>query len=176
MLLYHGSNICIETPDLNYGRFNLDFGKGFYVTGLKEQAEKWARRRAAMAILVDNGINSKPIVSVYDFNFDKDDFKILSFKGYTEQWLDFVVTNRGAVDPVTNRDYDIIFGNVANDDVAAVVDDYMRLLSKNRLNPEGKKFFLNQLQYSKPNDQYCLVSSKALDSLTFIKCFNPEEL
>lgn len=55
MLVYHGSTIVIEKPDINYGRFNLDFGKGFYATTLQEQAEKWARRRAITS-------NKKPLV------------------------------------------------------------------------------------------------------------------
>jgi len=48
MLVYHGSTKEIQKPDLNYGRFNLDFGNGFYVTTISEQAEKWAMRRAMM--------------------------------------------------------------------------------------------------------------------------------
>ena len=46
MLVYHGSYMKIPNPDIGYGRFNLDFGKGFYVTTLQTQADKWARRRA----------------------------------------------------------------------------------------------------------------------------------
>jgi len=45
MLVYHGSHMNVKTPDINYGRFNLDFGKGFYVTTLQKQADKWARRK-----------------------------------------------------------------------------------------------------------------------------------
>jgi len=46
VLVYHGSNMEICSPDPGYGRFNLDFGKGFYVTTLQAQAEKWAPRLA----------------------------------------------------------------------------------------------------------------------------------
>jgi len=45
MLVYHGSTVKIEKPDLTIGRYNLDFGKGFYTTTLKEQSEKWAKRK-----------------------------------------------------------------------------------------------------------------------------------
>lgn len=41
MILYHGSYLEIVVPDLNYSRLNVDFGRGFYVTPLYEQAEKW---------------------------------------------------------------------------------------------------------------------------------------
>lgn len=61
MLVYHGSTIAIQKPDIQYGRFNLDFGKGFYVTALQEQAEKWAERRSFMS-------NNEPVISVYEFD------------------------------------------------------------------------------------------------------------
>ena len=41
MILYHGSFLEIEKPDLVHSRPNVDFGRGFYVTPLYEQAEKW---------------------------------------------------------------------------------------------------------------------------------------
>lgn len=41
MILYHGSYLEIAEPDLVHSRFNVDFGRGFYVTPLYEQAEKW---------------------------------------------------------------------------------------------------------------------------------------
>jgi len=171
MLLYHGSYTEIKAPDLTYSRFNLDFGKGFYVTGLKNQAEKWAKRRAAMVKLIEHNENSKPVVSVYELDLARADLRILNFNGYTEEWLDFVVSNRWAEEQEVSNEYDVIFGSIANDDVAAVVDDYMRLLTKGRLDSTGKQFFLNQLQFSKPNDQYCIASDKALDALVFVQSY-----
>ena len=41
MILYHGSFLEISQPDLVHSRPNLDFGRGFYVTPLYEQAVKW---------------------------------------------------------------------------------------------------------------------------------------
>lgn len=37
--VYHGSTQVIQQPDVHKGRDNLDFGKAFYITRLKEQAE-----------------------------------------------------------------------------------------------------------------------------------------
>lgn len=39
MLVYHSSNQCFTNPDTVHSREALDFGKGFYVTRLKVQAE-----------------------------------------------------------------------------------------------------------------------------------------
>ena len=41
MILYHGSFLEIVKPDLAHSRPNVDFGRGFYVTPLYEQAAKW---------------------------------------------------------------------------------------------------------------------------------------
>ena len=38
MLVYHSSDQCFTVPDVVHSREALDFGKGFYVTRLKEQA------------------------------------------------------------------------------------------------------------------------------------------
>jgi hypothetical protein len=100
---------------------------------------------------------------------------ILTFDGYTEAWLDFVVRNRGLKESAANGAYDVIFGNVADDDVAAVVSDYMRLLSKGRISPDGKRFFLEQLQFSKPNDQYCIATLNAIKTLKFVKSYELED-
>ena len=44
MILYHGSYLIIEKPDIVFSRNNVDFGRGFYTTPIKEQAEKWSAR------------------------------------------------------------------------------------------------------------------------------------
>ncbi|MDR1827542.1 MAG: DUF3990 domain-containing protein [Methylobacteriaceae bacterium] len=38
MILYHGSSVAVERPDLAYARAMTDFGRGFYTTPLKDQA------------------------------------------------------------------------------------------------------------------------------------------
>ena len=42
--LYHGSSDIVEHPLVNIGRKDLDFGPGFYLTPLHEQASQWATR------------------------------------------------------------------------------------------------------------------------------------
>ena len=39
-ILYHGSNVIVEHPLVSIGRKDLDFGPGFYLTPLFEQASK----------------------------------------------------------------------------------------------------------------------------------------
>ena len=42
MIVYHGSTLCVENPLVGVCRDNLDFGKGFYLTDICEQAISWA--------------------------------------------------------------------------------------------------------------------------------------
>ncbi len=48
MIVYHGSNVVVEKPDVNHSFRSLDFGKGFYVTTVREQAIRWANRKAVV--------------------------------------------------------------------------------------------------------------------------------
>ena len=43
MIVYHGGTDIIKQPMVQLGRNKLDFGKGYYVTDILEQAEIWSR-------------------------------------------------------------------------------------------------------------------------------------
>lgn len=38
MILYHSSDVVVERPDVVHSREFLDFGKGFYLTSIHNQA------------------------------------------------------------------------------------------------------------------------------------------
>ena len=88
MRLYHGSNIVIDNINLAMCRPYKDFGRGFYLTDIEEQAKK-------MAIRVAKIYGKKPIVNVYEIadNFkDLDNLKIKNFGiETTEEWAKFVI-------------------------------------------------------------------------------------
>ena len=46
IIVYHGGTERVEKPICKFGRRNLDFGLGFYVTNLREQAVSWALNMA----------------------------------------------------------------------------------------------------------------------------------
>ena len=60
--LYHGSSLSVPAPLTGVGRRELDFGPGFYVTNLREQAERWARR-----VCVIRAVET-PQISIYKFD------------------------------------------------------------------------------------------------------------
>ena len=47
MRVFHGGYAAVNVIDLAKGRSHLDFGKGFYVTGIRSQAELWAARMSS---------------------------------------------------------------------------------------------------------------------------------
>lgn len=149
MIVYHGTTMIIQKPDIIHSKNYLDFGKGFYVTTYQEQAEKWALRKG-----LRQGKNA--IVNVYEMSEKTNNFKLLSFEEGNEKWLDFVCACRKG--ETIYQDYDVIIGSVADDDVFKTVDMYFRGFW-------SKEKALKELRYYKMNNQICFVSQDALNKL-----------
>lgn len=75
---------------------------------------------------------------------------------FSKKYLDFVCACRKGES--LNMDYDIIIGNVADDDVFKTVDMYFRGLW-------DKKKVLEELRYYKMNDQICIVNQSVLEQV-----------
>jgi len=119
MKMYHGGFVAIDEIDLSCCEVGKDFGKGFYVTNLIEQAETWAKRK---------GKEKRTESVVTEFDFDEDicrimKLKMLYFDGYNDEWLDFVVLNRKNLKELQAHDYDIIEGPVADDRINGQIDE-----------------------------------------------------
>jgi hypothetical protein len=154
--VYHGSTVSIEKPDTFHSKNFLDFGKGFYVTMYKEQAGKWANRKALR-------LGGSPIVSVLEYDDKVENLLILDFQKTNEAWLDFVCNCRKG--NITDVTYDIIKGRVANDDVFKTIDLYLKgIWDKGRA--------LDSLVYSRENNQLCFATQKGIDAaLHYINSF-----
>jgi hypothetical protein len=152
MKLYHSSNMIVEFPDTLHSRNYLDFGRGFYLTSLYEQAVRYAqrfKRRGQQAWL-----------NTYEFSFNDDSqWKIMKFDSYDEHWLDFVAQCRDGKDV---GDYDMVIGGIANDRVILTLDRYF---AKEISQEEA----LGLLRFEKPNIQYCIRTERMLrECLTYI--------
>ena len=149
MIVYHGSTLEIIKPEIAYSKAYLDFGKGFYVTSYRNQAEKWALRKSIRQ-------GKAAVVNIYELQDDFGDNRVLSFERENEKWLDYVCDCRKGME--LNQKYDIIIGSVADDDVFKTVNMYFRGLW-------DKKKALDELRYYKMNDQICFANQNVLDSL-----------
>ena len=153
MIVYHGTTEIIEKPDVKHSKKYLDFGVGFYLTKYEEQAKKWAIRKGMRQ-------EKTPIVNEYDLNENWEGYRVLSFEKENEKWLEFVCACRRGEN--LNKDYDIVIGNVADDDVFKTVDMYFRGLW-------DKQKVLEELRYYKMNNQICIVNQNTLDQLLTYK-------
>lgn len=145
MKLYHSSYMSVEKPDVFHSREYLDFGKGFHMTSLREQAVNYANRFLRR--------QREGWLNEYEFEFDSSDWKILEFDSYDKEWLNFVAKCRGGYD---ETNYDLIIGGIANDKVIRTLDRYFAgELSENQT--------LGILKYEKPNIQYCVRNQTMLE-------------
>ena len=115
-----------------HSRSNVDFGRGFYVTPLYEQAAKWCgkfKRRG-----------KEGIISKYEYDESREsELKVLKFDAYSEEWLDFILNCRSGKDMT---DYDFVLGGVANDKVFNTVELFFDGLI-------DKTEAINRLRYEK---------------------------
>lgn len=153
MKLYHSSSVVVQQPDTYHSRKFLDFGRGFYLTSIYDQAVRYAqrfKRRGQQAWL-----------NTYEFTLDNEtQWKIIRFEAYDAQWLDFVAQCR---DGNEVGDYDMIIGGIANDRVIITLDRYFA-------NEISQEEALGLLRFEKPNIQYCIRSERMLQAcLTYIE-------
>jgi hypothetical protein len=142
----------VEHPDTAHSRKFLDFGEGFYVTTLYEQAFNYAQRFLRR--------NREAWVNIYELADDLSGWKILKFDSYSREWLEFVMKCRSG-EPT--EDYDMVIGGIANDKVIETLNLFFdRYISMEEA--------LGRLRYEKPNIQFCIRSEKMLNEcLTHIE-------
>lgn len=147
--VFHGSVVEVSKPLVILGRKNLDFGQGFYVTDIKEQAVRWATRMATRRL-------SAPVLNTYTFDREeaRGNYRYLRFEAYDKAWLDFIVASRKGQQQW--KAYDVIEGGVANDNVIDTVEDYIH----GRMSAEAA---LTELSKHQPNNQICILNQKVID-------------
>ena len=112
MILYHGTNVDFEKIDLLKSKPNKDFGQGFYLSPLYEQAQAMAE------VKVEQLEYGHPIVLQYEVNGDDmKELRILEFDSYSKEWAKFILANRNNKSNEAVHDYDIVIGPIANDRV-----------------------------------------------------------
>lgn len=158
MRLYHGSNIDISKIDLNKCRPYKDFGKGFYLTEIRDQAEKMASRVARI-------YGGKPCVTIYEFDeaaLTDENLRVRKFELPTKEWALFVIHNRSRefkdiASEECNLDnkYDLVIGPIANDDLALL----FRQFSNGLLDVDT---LVREMKFKKLTNQYSFHTKKAI--------------
>ena len=163
MILFHGSNVEVSCIDLSKCTKYKDFGQGFSMTSIKQQACEWAKK---VTRRFDSG---KPTLNIYEFDENRDDLKTIAFTEPDEKWETFVINNRNHefsdhADILSNHDnkYDYVHGLVANDDISAILETFLLgILPMSEIS--------SVLIYKQLNDQYSFHTPKALSHLKFLR-------
>ncbi len=161
MILYHGTTLRIEQPRIIRSEIGRDFGFAFYTTDIKEQAERWAIRRAK----VEERKKKAPcdaIVNIYEWSRN---LTGLSYKLYSEanmDWLEMVMRCRSDIE--YQHGYDIIEGKIANDNVGETVSFVMQGIMR-------KEDAVERLKFEKINNQLAFCTERALETLTFVDSY-----
>ncbi len=153
--LYHGSNVSIEKIDLTRSHPDKDFGKGYYLTDIRTQAEAMSIRRVRIAG------EGEPTLTVYSFDesqLHSPELRVKVFDEPTEEWALFVLSNREASLTGYTHDYDIVIGPIADDGVAFQLDRYTRHMIT-------LATLVEELTYRKLNRQYYFGTERALQTL-----------
>ena len=156
MIVYHGSTEIVENPDIEHSYRPLDFGKGFYVTTVKEQAMRWARRKA------DILGTEKSVLNLYQMEENTAGFLVKTFDEDLLEWIDFVCGCRdGATEYLK---YDLISGMVADDKVFRVVDMY-------HIGIWDKERAIKEIKVYSSYGQTAFITQRAIDALLAFEGF-----
>lgn len=156
MILYHGSNVSIDKPDLERSKPYKDFGRGFYLSSDEEQALRIGKLRTVM---MRTGV---PTVTRFSFDealLGNGEFNVKIFDDYSEEWAQFVLMNRDVHHPQPAHSFDIVYGPVADDGVTFQLRRYSAgVISLQEL--------VKELRYSKGiTFQYYFGTERALAKL-----------
>jgi len=156
--LYHGSDVVIDKVDLSLGRINKDFGKGFYLTSLCQQAIEMGKRRAHQTL------GGAPVVTEFLFDdscLKSSELNIKIFPCVSEEWALFILNNRHSSRNGFNHNYDIVVGPIADDGVVQQLDLYeMQLITLQQL--------VEALRFRELNNQYYFGTERALAYLKHV--------
>jgi hypothetical protein len=150
LILFHGSNHHFDEVDLSKSKDFRDFGRGFYTTTLRKQAEDWAE--ALFDRYKGDG------VFIYETELElTEDLSIKNYEGLSEEWLLMVQKNRtlGGI----QHNFDIVQGPVANDKTARTIALYIAgIINANDA--------IERLRSNRINNQVSLHTPAALSHLT----------
>ena len=164
MILYHGTTPEIKSPEILTDEKGRDFGFAFYTTDIKEQAERWAKRRAKIQSR-KTGDPITPIVNIYEWD-NSIALNNKSFDGASLEWLELVVACRS--DITYKHNFDIVMGKIANDNVGETVSYVLQGIMR-------KEDAVERLKFEKINNQIAFCTEEAIKQLRFLESYIVEE-
>lgn len=147
-ILYHGSRVVVEHPEVRTHKYYKDFGWGFYCTVLEPQAVRWATK-----------FGTNGIVNVYSYD-ENADLNIKEFPELSEEWLDFVVACRSG----KTHDYDVVAGPMVDDTIFNYVQEFID-------GSISREAFWALAKFKYPTHQISFHTEKSLSALKFERSY-----
>ena len=156
MTLYHGSSVEVKDPKIITSEIGRDFGFAFYLTPIKDQAERMAKRKQKLTR------SDKAIVSVYEWNENKESILYKNFSKPDIEWLEMIIRCRSDLN--YKHGFDVVEGKIADDSVGEtvlfVINGYIK-----------KEDAVERLKFQKINSQIAFCSEKSLKDLKFVNSY-----
>ena len=156
MTLYHGSSVEVKDPKIITSEIGRDFGFAFYLTPIKDQAERMAKRKQKLTR------SDKAIVSVYEWNENKESVLYKNFSKPDIEWLEMIIRCRSDLN--YKHGFDVVEGKIADDSVGEtvlfVINGYIK-----------KEDAVERLKFQKINSQIAFCSEKSLKDLKFVSSY-----
>ena len=156
MILYHGSNVEVKTPIIIKSEKGRDFGYGFYLTPIKEQAERMAIRKQRIEK------DKQAIVSVFEWDENTSELKYQKYSDPNMEWLELIIKCRSNAKYL--HGFDIVEGKIADDSVGETVLFVIDGVIK-------KEDALERLKFQKINSQIVFCSENSLSHLKFVNSY-----
>lgn len=173
IILYHGSYCEVRQPDLKKCAAYKDFGKGFYVTSSKRQAENFIstslKKAKSQGVITED--QPYGVISSFEFE-DSDELMKYAFSDSDAEWLHCVVGHRKkGTFPAMIKDmerYDIISGKIADDATNFTIVAYLAGTYGTIGSKDADDLCVSRLLPDRLKDQYCFRTDLALKHLRFI--------
>ena len=169
LTLYHGSDTIVDSPSLDRGKPNNDYGRGFYCTLQYDLACEWASKIKGRAGFVNRYELQTEALRI--LNLSQKKFTIL-------HWITLLLKNRTFVlsSPISiqareylltnfsmdTSKYDMIIGHRADDSYFSFAEDFLN-------NTISVQHLAKAMSLGNLGLQHVLISEKAFAQLTFLE-------
>jgi hypothetical protein len=174
MFLYHGSYCEVRNPELAKCAAFKDFGKGFYLTSSKKQAENFVeislKKAKAQGLISEK--QEYGVVSTFCYHYSAETRNYI-FHDADAEWLHCVVGHRKAntfpavVDEM--KKYDVIAGKIADDATNVTILTYLVGAYGTIGSGDADDLCISRLIPERLKDQFCFRTEAGLKCLSFVE-------
>lgn len=167
IIILHGTDHIIETPDINIGNEHNDYGRGFYCTKSEEMAKEWACKQNTDGFANRYELNTDGLKIL---NLTDGQHTVLNWIAILLKYRTFKLSSEIAIDAreyiiehysVNIADFDVVIGCRADDSYFQYAESFVS-------NGLPLRSLNKALKLGKLGEQTVLVSQKAFDQIKFI--------